>query len=125
MKKNYWLVKTEPGTYSFADLEREGKTAWSGVGNPLAKKHLRAMCPGDEVFVYHTGNEKQIVGRATVLQAGDEPILAVGKRLPQAVTLIAIKAHKRFAGWELVRRGRLSVMPAQVEIWQAVLELAD
>src|ERR1043166_1186599 len=63
---NYWLLKTEPSTYSFADLERDGKAVWDGVTNPLALKHLRAMRKGDLAFIYHTGDEKQIVGIADV-----------------------------------------------------------
>ena len=66
---NYWLLKTEPTAYSFADLEREKTTQWTGVSNPLAKKYLRAMRVGDWVFVYHTGKEKQIVGTAKIVGA--------------------------------------------------------
>jgi len=108
---NRWLIKTEPGAYSFADLEREGTTRWTGVSNPLAKKHLRAMRKGDLVFVYHTGKEKQIVGIAEVVGTGAEPQLRVRERLKWPVTLAEIKACKAFNGFALVRMGRLSVMP--------------
>src|SRR5258707_15570076 len=70
---NYWLVKTEPSTYSFDDLKREGVATWDGVKNPVAMKHLRAMQAGDEVLVYHTGNEKSVIGVAQVVAAGGPP----------------------------------------------------
>ncbi len=121
---NYWLVKTEPSEYSLADLEREGQTRWSGVTNPVARKHLRAMVPGDEVFVYHTGDEKQIVGVATVVVAGEEPQLNYRAGLPRPVTLAEVKACAEFADWELVRIGRLSVMPVSASRWRLVGQLA-
>ena len=108
---SYWLVKTEPTAYAWADLERERTTRWTGVANALAKKHLRAMQVGDLVLVYHTGNEKQIVGIAEVTGVGDEPQLTAQKRLPRPVTLAEIKARKELADWALVRMGRLSVLP--------------
>ena len=118
---NYWLVKTEPTAYAWADLERERTTRWTGVTNPLAKKHLRAMQVGDLVLVYHTGNEKQVVGIAKVTGAGDEPQLLAQQRLPRPVTLAQIKARKEFADWALVRMGRLSVMPVSDAQWKWVL----
>ena len=108
---NYWLVKTEPSTYSFDDLKREGVATWDGVKNPVAMKHLRAMQPGDEVFVYHTGNEKAVIGTATVVAAGDPPKLKAKAPLARPVTLAEIKKDKTFADSPLVRIGRLSVMP--------------
>jgi predicted RNA-binding protein with PUA-like domain len=108
---NYWLVKTEPSTYSFDDLKREGVATWDGVKNPVAMKHLRAMQPGDEVFVYHTGNEKAVIGMATVVAAGDPPKLKAKGPLGRPVTLAEIKKDKTFADSPLVRIGRLSVMP--------------
>ncbi len=118
---NYWLVKTEPTEYAWANLEREKTTRWTGVANPLAKKHLRAMRVGDLVLVYHTGNERQIVGVAEVTGEGEEPQLQARKRLPQPVTLAVIKAQKQFADWALVRMGRLSVMPVSTAQWEWVL----
>ncbi len=118
---NYWLVKTEPATYSLADLEREGETRWTGVANPVARGHLRAMAEGDEVFVYHTGNERRIVGIAVVTEAGEEPKLGYRKQLPRPVPLAEIKGRKEFADWELVRQGRLSVMPVNAARWQLLL----
>jgi len=121
---NYWLLKTEPTGYSFADLEREETTQWTGVSNPLAKKHLRAMREGDRVLVYHTGKEKQIVGIAEVIREGEEPQLRGCDRLKRPVTLAAIKARQEFADFELVRIGRLSVMPVSAERWKALLAMA-
>lgn len=129
----YWLVKTEPTTYSYDDLQREGGTVWDGVANAVALKHLRAMKAGDEVFVYHTGKEKQIVGVATVAKpAYPDPArrdpklfvvdLAPRRRLERPVTLAAIKADGRFADWELVRVSRLSVMPVSAERWKWIVE---
>jgi predicted RNA-binding protein with PUA-like domain len=119
---NYWLLKTEPSTYSFADLEREKRAVWDGVSNALALKHLRSMKRGDLAFIYHTGDEKQIVGIAEV--TGDpypdpkqkEPRLVVvdlkpRERLARAVTLAEVKGRAEFRDFELVRMGRLSVMP--------------
>ncbi len=131
----YWLLKTEPSTYSYGDLEREGRAVWDGVANAVALKHLRAMAPGDEAFVYHTGDERQIVGVARVLRAAyPDPRLADPRRvvvdlapvrrLNRPVGLAAIKADPRFAGWELVRVARLSVMPVSRERWDAILGLA-
>jgi predicted RNA-binding protein with PUA-like domain len=108
---SYWLVKTEPTTYSFDDLKREGVATWDGVKNPVAMKHLRAMQPGDEVLVYHTGKEKSVIGTATVVAAGDPPKLKARDRLARTVTLAEIKQDKAFADLALVRIGRLSVQP--------------
>jgi predicted RNA-binding protein with PUA-like domain len=121
---NYWLVKTEPAEYSFADLEREKNVRWSGVANPLAKKHLQALRKGDYVFVYHTGNEKQIVGVAEVTGAGEEPELKASYRLKRPVTLAEVKAHKLFAGFALVRMGRLSVMQVSSKQWKLLSAMA-
>jgi len=120
---NYWLVKTEPTTYSFDDLKREGVATWDGVKNPVAMKHLRAMQPGDEVFVYHTGNEKSVIGTASVVAAGDPPKLKAQDRLGRPVTLAEIKQDKAFADSPLVRIGRLSVMPVAPAQYQKLLKL--
>lgn len=119
---NYWLLKTEPGSYSFDDLTHEGRAAWDGVRNPQALIFLRRMAPGDRTFIYHTGKEKQVVGLATVVtaaypdpKAGDERFAVVdveaGERLPRPVTLVEIKADDSMADFHLVRFSRLSVMP--------------
>ena len=132
---NYWLLKTEPSAYSFADLERDGKTVWDGVTNALALKHLRAMKKGDLAFIYHTGDERQIVGIAEVAsqpypdpKQRDPKLVVVDfkprERLHRPVTLAEIKARKEFADWELMRMGRLSVMPVSPEGWTRVAKMA-
>src|SRR5258705_8822864 len=108
---NYWLVKTEPSTYSFDDLKREGVATWDGVKNPVAMKHLRAMQAGDEVLVYHTGNEKSVIGTAAVVAGGDPPKLKAKSPLARPLTLAGIKKNKAFAEMALVRIGRVSGMP--------------
>jgi len=122
---NYWLVKTEPSTYSFDDLKREGVAMWDGVKNPVAMKHLRAMQAGDEVFIYHTGKEKSVIGTATVVAAGDPPKLKAKGPLARPVTLSEIKKDKAFAETPLVRIGRLSVMPVAPALYQKLLKLGS
>jgi predicted RNA-binding protein with PUA-like domain len=114
-----WLVKTEPGDFSFEDLRREKETVWTGVKNPVALKHLRAMKKGDRVVVYHTGTEKSAVGAATVTSAEDVPknpaepqvVLRAGSPLPRPIPLEEIKSSSLFSDSPLVRIGRLSVVP--------------
>lgn len=123
-----FLLKTEPSTYSFADLTRDKSTAWTGVTNAQALIHIRAMKPGDEAFIYHTGDEKAIVGLAKVttkpyadksnpaVTPDGQPKLAVVDIVPlksarSPLTLAAIKADKQFADFLLVKNSRLSVMP--------------
>ncbi len=123
----YWLIKTEPSDYSFAQLLREKRTKWSGVKNALARIHLKAMKTGDTVFVYHTGDEKAVVGLAKVAAAdgvGGEPVIAGVKALPRAVRLAEIKADKRFKDWGLVKIGRLSVVRTTPEQFQAIEQMA-
>jgi predicted RNA-binding protein with PUA-like domain len=131
-----WLMKEEPTHYSFDDLVRDGRTSWTGVKNPLAQKHLRAVAKGDRIFFYHTGNEKAVVGiaraagaaypdpadRAGKLYAVDvEPV----KKLKQPVTLAAIKADRAFASFPLVRLPRLSVMPVSEAEWKRIEAMAQ
>lgn len=128
-----WLVKEEPSNYNFAAFQKDGRTTWSGVKNPVAQKHLRAMKPGDRVFYYHTGDEKAIVGTATV---ASEPTrdpqdarfsvveLVCGAALPAPVTLKAVKADPRFADFALTRVPRLSVMPVTDAQWKALESMA-
>lgn len=129
----YWLLKTEPGEYSFADLVAAGEDTWDGVRNPLAQKHLQEMSPGDKAFIYHTGREKAIVGCAVITSAavpdpGDSRYKAVRLKaeapLPRAVTLKEIKADPAFSEWELVRLPRLSVMPVSESIRRKIMQLA-
>jgi len=120
-----WLLKTEPSEYSFDDLVRDQKTAWDGVANPVARKHLAAMKKGDAVVIYHTGGERRAVGLASVAAAGEAPVIAAGARLPQPVSLDALKAAPAFAASPLVKIGRLSVVPLDAKQAQLILELGD
>lgn len=111
-----YLLKTEPSEYSFADLQREKNTAWDGVTNPVALKNLRGMQKGDEVVIYHTGDEKRTVGTASVVSvdAADpkSPRVTIRGGKPLApVSLAEIKANKLFSDSPLLRQGRLSVVP--------------
>jgi predicted RNA-binding protein with PUA-like domain len=112
-----YLLKTEPTVYSFADLRRDNTTIWDGVANPVAVKNLRAMKPGDQLVIYHTGDEKSAVGTATVVSVDDsdprnpQVKIKVGKPIAKPVTLAEVKANKLFADSPLVRQGRLSVVP--------------
>jgi len=131
----YWLLKTEPGTYSYDDLERERKTVWNGVTNNLALKHIRSMAKGDLAFVYHTGDEKSIVGIAEIVSPAypdpkaKEPRLVVvdlqpKEKLRKPVPLADVKAKKMFGDFALVRIGRLSVMPVSPAHWKALLAMS-
>jgi len=112
-----YLLKTEPSTYSFADLQREKTTIWDGVSNPVALKHLRAMKPGERLVIYHTGDEKSAVGTATVVSvdASDarnpQVKIRVGRANTKPVSLAEAKANELFSESPLVRQGRLSVVP--------------
>ncbi|MBZ5612846.1 MAG: EVE domain-containing protein [Acidobacteriia bacterium] len=112
-----YLLKTEPSVYSFADLEREKTTIWDGVTNPVAVRHLREMKPGERLVIYHTGDEKSVVGTASVVNvdASDprnpQVKIKVGKAIAKAKTLAEIKARSSFVDSPLVRQGRLSVVP--------------
>ena len=131
---NYWIVKTEPSTYSYDDLERQKTAVWDGVKNNLALKHLRQMKPGDRLLIYHTGDEKAVVGLAEVVsEPYPDPkqqdakrtvvdLRALG-RLPRPVPLAEIKKDRAFADLGLVRMGRLSVMPASADQFKRLLKL--
>ncbi len=117
MDLDYYLLKTEPSEYSFADLQRDKTTIWDGVTNPVAVRNLREMDPGTLLIIYETGDHKSAVGTASVVSvdAADpkNPLvkIKVGKPLAQPVSLAQIKANKLFADSPLVRIGRLSVVP--------------
>jgi predicted RNA-binding protein with PUA-like domain len=124
-----WLLKTEPSTYSYEDLEREGKAVWDGITNPVALRNLKAMKAGERAIVYHTGDEKAAVGVAQITRAAypdpkakDAKLVVVDlepvKRLPRAVSLAEIKSMAAFADSPLVRQGRLSVVPLTPEQWK-------
>jgi predicted RNA-binding protein with PUA-like domain len=132
----YWLLKTEPGEYSWDDLKKKGAKgdAWTGVRNFTARNHLKAMKKGDRAFIYHTGGEKQVVGVAEVVRESypdptDEKgvFLSVDVKtlepLPEPVTLAAVKADKKLADMALVKYGRLSVQPVTDTEWKTVCKL--
>jgi predicted RNA-binding protein with PUA-like domain len=130
---NYWILKTEPSSYSFDRLVEEKTAVWDGVTNPVALKNIRAMQQGDVVCIYHTGDEKACIGLATVASAPyadpKNPKLVVvelraGKKLAKPVTLAAIKADAAFREMALVRQGRLSVVPATETQWARLMEMA-
>lgn len=131
----YWLVKSEPSTYSYSDLVREKKATWDGVSNNLALKHIRSMKKGDLAFMYHSGAEKAIVGIAELTSNPyPDPTLKIEKlvvvdlkpkeKLKNPVTLAAVKAHKDLAQFELVRMSRLSVMPVSAAQWKTLLAMS-
>ena len=129
----YWLMKSEPESYSWADLVRDGGTEWDGVRNNAARLHLKAMKPGDEALFYHSMSDKAVVGimRVTREAAPDpkdvdwvsvrvEPV----RPLKRPVTLAEIKAQPSLAKMELIRQSRLSVAPVRDEEWTRILEIA-
>lgn len=128
-------MKEEPEHYNYDQLVRDRKTVWAGVRNPLAQKHLRSIRKGDRIFYYHTGKEKAVVAVARATSdAYPDPSDASGKlhvvdiapetKLPQPVTLAAIKADKAFASFPLVRMSRLSVMPVTDAEWKRITEMS-
>lgn len=131
----YFLLKTEPGGYSFDDLVGEGETVWDGVTNNLALKNMREMKTGDSCFIYHSGNEKAVVGIARVtrtLVGGKKPesvkaprvyIKAV-RRLANPVPLSQLKNVKKLRDFDLVRLPRLSVMQVRADVWNLVLKMS-
>jgi len=130
-----WLFKTEPSAYSFARLEADRRTVWDGVKNALALRHLAAVATGDEVLVYHTGDEKAAVGIARVARGAypdpkqKDPRMVVvdleaGRGLPRPVTLAEMRANEKLAGFDLLRLPRLSVMPVSAAQWSEILRMA-
>ena len=113
----HYLLKTEPSTYSFADLQKEKTTVWDGVSNPVALKNMRNMKPGERLVIYHTGDEKSAVGTASVVSvdpsdpSNPRVTIKVGKAITKPVTLAEVKADNLFSESPLVRQGRLSVVP--------------
>lgn len=131
---NYWLLKTEPETYSWDDLVRDKKGVWDGVRNFQARKNLKAMAKGDVALIYHTGEQKAIVGLASVTRAGyPEPKspdwiaidLAPQKPLANPVALSRIKQDKPLQKMTLVRAARLSVQPVAPEEYKRIIELSN
>lgn len=129
----HWLMKSEPGSYSWDDLVRDGGTDWDGVRNNAARLHLRAMKPGDQALFYHSGEERAVVGIMEII-GPSRPDGADGSwvkvpvkpvRLLKPVTLAAIKAEPKLGKMELIRQSRLSVSPVRDEEWAVVLDLAE
>jgi predicted RNA-binding protein with PUA-like domain len=131
-----WLVKEEPEHYNFENLVKDGRTTWTGVKNPLAQKHLQSIKKGDQVFFYHTGKEKQIVGIGRALsdaypdskdKTGKLHAFDLGpvRRLKKPVTLAAIKTSGKFETFPLVRMSRLSVMPVTDSEWSAIEKMSE
>jgi predicted RNA-binding protein with PUA-like domain len=133
MSVAYWLMKSEPESYGWADLVRDGGTEWDGVRNNAARLHLKAMKPGDEAFFYHSMSDKAVVGIMRIARGAEpdpkdkewvsvrvEPV----RPLDRPVTLAEIKAEPTLAKMELIRQSRLSVAPVRDEEWAVVLELA-
>lgn len=131
---NYWLVKTEPGTYSWEDLVKDKKTTWDGVRNFQARNNLKAMKKGDLAFLYHSNEGKEIVGTVKIVkEAYPDPKdkewivvdLGIGEKLKNSVTLAQVKATKKLADMVLVRVSRLSVQPVKPEEFDLILALSE
>ena len=133
MPKRYWLLKSDPDTFGWKELESAPKkrTVWDGIRNPAARNYLRDdVQKGDEALFYHSGAEKAVVGTCTVFRAGfpepgHDPWVAIeieaGEKLPEPVTLQAIRGEKALAGMVLVKISRLSVQPVTEKEWQVVM----
>ncbi|HXT24068.1 MAG TPA: EVE domain-containing protein [Candidatus Eisenbacteria bacterium] len=123
---NSYLLKTEPTEYSFADLQKDKKTVWDGVHNPVALRNLAAMKPGDKLIIYETGDNKSAVGNACVVAVKDpnpknpQIEIGAGKPLAKPVALAEIKANKLFSTSPLVKMGRLSVVPLTAEQYKSL-----
>lgn len=131
---NYWLMKTEPSTFSWDDLKRDKKTGWDGVRNYQARNNLKAMKKGDLAFIYHSMEDKAVVGIAKITKEfypdpTDNEWVAVEiapeKKLKKPVTLAQVKADKRLANMALVRVSRLSVQPVKPEEFDIVMALSE
>lgn len=129
-----WLFKTEPSVYSYEQLVKDKKTVWDGVANNLALKNLKDIKKGEQIFIYHTGDERQAVGIARALggayrdpEKSDPKLLVVDiepvKALPKPVTLAQVKADKSLAKFDLVRNSRLSIMKVTDEQWDAMMAM--
>ena len=132
----YWLCKQEPSTYNIDRMQKDKKTAWDGIHNNLALKHMRQMKKGDLAFFYHSGDEKQIAGIMEIASEAypnpkekDPRFVVVDvkfkEKLPRPVTLDEIKRNNKFKGWELLRISRLSVMPVPTQISGEITEISQ
>lgn len=121
-----YLLKTEPTTYSFADLQKDGATIWDGVSNPVALRNLAKMQSGDRLIIYHTGDDKSAMGTASVIAVdatdpkNPQVKIQAAKTLAKPVTLAQMKANSLFADSPLVRQGRLSVVPLNKAQYKAI-----
>jgi len=129
----YWLMKSEPDSYSWDDLVRDSATEWDGVRNPAARLHLKAMQPGDRALFYHSGKEKAAVGVMTITRtwrpdgadgAWASVAVAPAERLARPVTLKDMRAEPKLAGLEMLRQSRLSVSPVSDEQWAVLMAMA-
>lgn len=129
-----WLFKTEPSEYSYDDLEREAKAVWDGVTNSLALKHLRQVRMGDEILIYHSGDEKAIIGLAQAVsdpypnpREDDDKLIVINlkpkRRLVRPITLSEIKVIEEFKEFDLLRLPRLSVIPIPDNYWDRLQDL--
>lgn len=128
-----WLMKSEPESFGWRDLVRDGGTEWDGVRSPAARRHLNAMKAGDEAFFYHSGAERGVVGimrmtRAAAPDPGDPDWVSIAvepvRPLARMVTLKEIKAEPRLAAMATLRQSRLSVAPVRDEEWALILKMA-
>jgi len=131
-----WLFKEEPTHYSYDAFVKDGRAMWSGVKNPVAQRHLHSVKKGDNVFYYHTGDEKSVIGVAVALgdaypdpgdKTGKHAVVDIGpvRKLKRPVTLREIKADARFKTFPLVRISRLSVMPVTDAEWKRIESMAE
>ena len=133
--KNYWLVKSDPDTYSWSDLRKEGSTSWDGIRNYAARLHLKAMKKGDEVLVYHSGGESQVMGLAKVIKEFyQDPTtkedwvsvgLKAGKQFKTPVSLASIRANSRLKNMVLLKISRLSVMPVTESEFETIVRMSE
>jgi predicted RNA-binding protein with PUA-like domain len=132
----HWLLKTEPTVYSYDDLVKDKTTTWDGVANPTALRHIREIRKGDLAFIYHTGDERQMVGIATVTsnpypdpKQKNEKLVVFDikpkKKLKRPVTLKEVKAIKKYAQYDLVRLPRVSVMPVPEKYWDDFIKMSE
>ena len=136
---NYWLAKQEPDGprgYNFLTLQKEKTTIWDGVHNNLALKHMRNMKKGDQIIYYHTGDERQAVGVMSIItnpypnpEEDNDRFVVVNvkfkKKFQKPVSLEQMKKEKSFKNWELLRIGRLSVMPVPKNIWDRIIKMSQ
>ena len=133
---NYWLLKTEPTVYSYDDLAKDKKTVWDGVSSPAGLKNIRSTKKGDLAFIYHTGDEKQIIGIGEIIsdpypnpKEDNEKLVVFEikpvKKLKNPVTLAQVKTNKKYLNFALVREPRLSVISVPKEYWDDFIKMSE